>query len=268
MTSPTNHTTDKKRTLATPDATKSKNKCSRLNTENGAQKGANLQNIQPDSDAEALIAKVLTEELMGEDPITNADALSKLTQLCSIEENQDDAGKYKDIINRLGGHAMIIASMKKHIGSIVVHNMGFSAILNISRKNKPFRDSLCSLGAIEVILTAMSTYSQEVDIEVTSCGALCNLAYDCNKNADKVVVSGGIEMIIAVMKRFSDNVHVQRNGSLTIYNVCAQQKHRRRVIDADGMLVIGSIFKSHPSNHALHEWALKTINRMVSKSDD
>lgn len=210
--------------------------------------------FDPDLDE---IPKLLLVDLQDEDGAKAGVALKKL---CELVAGPEDAKKKKiEETRKMGGHALVIAAMKRHQHNRLVQRSGcrfFQWAVSIAK----IPSTLVQLGVFEALANAMTLYPSHENLHFYSCNAI-QLLLGSKKSLGKwgpkfVFDLGAIPLILETMQRFLSSPKVVDQCCMCFQRFLLFGADAKKALRSGGVAtLVASAVEKYPQDKELQKSA-------------
>jgi hypothetical protein len=158
----------------------------------------------------------------------------------------------RKILDRAGGHAVILSVLKRHEKYARVQSTGMRALQNLSCGiGNDIEARMVEAYAVETVSQAMKRFPEDESVQRCGCGLFANLSWVCSSAKKRIIAEGGVSVIVSAMKNHPDSKKLQFWGCKVLDNMKGSPEGKAAVLDAGGCSAIFAAVENHRNDEEI-----------------
>lgn len=209
------------------------------------------------------IVSIVSNDLQSDDEEILGKALGKLAVLLYDVDDAETEKKQK-LFYQVGGHAFVVALMKKYPDFVTIQREGVFVLMNTTYKNQELKIAVAVVNGIETILAAMKKFPSEQSITNDGLGTFCNFTSETDDHAESLVSKLDVlPFLISQMNRFSGHADITESACKLLNVLSSNAQLRDSIRDAKAMTVLAAALDNHKEEKTIQDRARKVLKRLL-----
>jgi hypothetical protein len=159
----------------------------------------------------------------------------------------------------MGGHAILIATMKRWSKTPKIQANSCVCMQNIMSNYSEAKHSFAMIGGMEAVMVTMCNFPHSAQIHNFGCGALNNYISGIDEQAKQMAnrfvhLLEGIELLIYIMQEFLQNARLQERACRLFLSLCSFEDCKETLRKKGAISAVATAIDNHVDDTGVQHW--------------